>query len=277
MHASPVIWRMAEEKPAAGDALCRRVIQTPDSLLRDLIPAALGRLLQASPADGLARVQELLAAGNASLTRNVANTLGWGRGQRTSLFDGEAAILKSLIQHDNPVVRRYTLFAARSLHSVEPALSKELVTTVHFADSRPLADDVAAAFCHPGFLQWSELSESDARSILGQLADCPSIDDYHITVLLADISDRDPEAVVNLLIQRIETWERTESVLEYDPLPNRWQEAPKFDTHHQYGEYLCRVLKWMAAETESWRRQHAGGNQSGPLLICGVSVLASAL
>jgi Helix-turn-helix len=259
VHASPVIWRMAEEKPAVGDALCQRVIQTPDSLLRDLIPAALGRLLQADPADGLARVQELLAAGNASLTRNVANTLGWGRGQRTSLFDGEAAILKSLIQHNDPTVRRYTLFAARSIHSVEPALSKELVTTVQFADSRPLADDVAAAFCRPGFLQWSELTQSDARSILSQLADCPSIDDYHITVLLADISGRDPEVVVNLLIQRIETWEQIESVLEYDPLPNRWQEVPKFDTHHQYGDYLRRVLKWMTAATESWRRQHAGG------------------
>lgn len=64
---------------------------------------------------------------------------------------------------------------------------------------------------------------------------------------------------MNLLIQRIETWERAESVLEYDPLPNRWQEAPRFDTHPRYGDYLRRVLKWMTAETESWRRQHAGG------------------
>lgn len=259
VHASPVMWRMAEERPSVGDELCRRAVQNPDSVLRDLIPTALGRLLQARPADGLARIQELLATGNASLIRNVANTLGWGRGQRTSLFDEEAAILKSLIGYDDPVVRRYTLFAARAIHAVEPALSKELVTTVHFADSRPLADDVAAAFCRPGYLQWSELTEGDARSILGQLADCPSIDDYHITTLLADISGRDPDAIVNLLIRRIETWEQTESVLDYTPLPDRWQEELKFDAHPQYGDYLRRVLNWMTAEPESWRRQHAGG------------------
>jgi ribosome-binding protein aMBF1 (putative translation factor) len=258
-HAGSLMWRIAEERPTIGGDLCRRVVRSPDSLLRDLIPAALGRLLQASPTDGLTSVRELLAAGDTALTRIVANTLGWGRGQRTSLFDGEASILKSLIRHDDPVIRRHTIFAARAIHSVDPMLSKQLVATVHFADSRSLADDVASAFCRPGFLQWSELAESESRSILDQLTDCSSIDEYHITVLLADISGRDPEEVLNLLIRRIETWEQTESVLEYGPLPDRWQQPPTFTTHPLYGDYLRRVLKWMAAETESWRRQHAGG------------------
>ena len=64
------------------------------SILRDLIPAALGRLLEARPADGLARARELLDTGDLAIVRNVANTLGWGRGRRTSLLDGEADLLR---------------------------------------------------------------------------------------------------------------------------------------------------------------------------------------
>ena len=262
VHANPLVWRLCERKPSIANELCRRVIQNQDSILRDLIPPALGRLLQACPADGLARTQELLETENLAIVRNVANTLGWGRGQRASLFDGEDDLLLTLIRHDDPIVRRYIIFAARTLGQSHPALAKQLVTTVRFADSGPLADDVAAAFSGPGFLRWEDLSGSQARALLSQVADCPSVNEYHVTVLLAEICRHDPETLASLLIQRIENWEQAPSPLAYDSLPRIWQQAPPFAAHPQYGGLLRKVRQWMTNGVESFRRQHAGGNSS---------------
>jgi transcriptional regulator with XRE-family HTH domain len=258
-HSSPVLWRIAERRPVLADELCRRVTRNHDSILRDLIPPALGRLLEARPDDGLARLRELLESEDLAVTQNVANTLGWGRGGRTSLLDGEDQILRTLIRHEDPIVRRHTVIAASRIGPAEPALARELVTTVRFADSGPLADDVAAAFTGQGHVRWQDLSDEEARQFLDQLAECPSISEYHVTLLLAEISGHDPEAVVDLLIRRIETWEQTRSPLDYDPLPHIWHQPPRFTSQPQYGDLLRRVLGWLTEDLDSFRRQYAGG------------------
>jgi transcriptional regulator with XRE-family HTH domain len=258
-HSSPVLWRIAEKRPLLADELCRRVTRNHDSILRDLIPPALGRLLEARPADGLARLRELLEADDLDITRNVANTLGWGRGGRTSLLDGEDQILRVLIRHEDPWVRQHTVFATRRISPAEPALARELVTTVRFADSGPLADDVAAAFSGQGHIRWQDLTDDEARHFLDQIAECPSISEYHVTLLLAEISSHDPETAVDLLIRRIETWEQTPSPLDYDPLPHIWHQQPHFTSHPQYGDLLRRVLRWLTDDPDSFRRQYAGG------------------
>jgi len=264
-HSSPVLWRIAEKRPRLADDLCRRVTRNHDSILRDLIPPTLGRLLEARPADGLARLRELLQSGDLAITRNVANTLGWGRGGRTSLLDGEDQTLKTLIRHEDAIVRQHTVFAASRISPAEPALARDLVTTVRFADSGPLADDVAAAFTGQGHIRWQDLSNEEARQILHQLAECPSITEYHVTLLLADISGQDPEAVVDLLIRRIETWEQSKSPHDFDPLPRIWHHPPRFTSHPQYGDLLRRVLRWLTEDLDSLRRQYAGRQLFGAI------------
>ena len=94
--------------------------------------------------------------------------------------------------------------------------------------------------------------------MLGQLAECPSISEYHITLLLASVCAHDPEAITDLLIQRIEIWEEASSPLDRDPLPHKWHQVPPFATHPQYGDLLRKVLRWMTDGMDSWRRQSAG-------------------
>jgi transcriptional regulator with XRE-family HTH domain len=258
-HSSPVMWRIAERRPALADELCHRVTRNHDSILRDLIPPVLGRLLEARPADGLARLRELLEADDLAITRNVANTLGWGRGRRALLLDGEYQILRTLMGHEDALVRRYIVFAAQRISPAEPALARELGMLVRFADSSSLADDVAAAFTGPGHIHWNDLSDDEARQFLDQLAECSSINEYHVTLLLAEISGHDPEAAVDLLIRRIENWEQAESPLDFDPLPRIWHQPPRFTSYPQYGDLLRRVLRWLTDDLDSFRRQYAGG------------------
>lgn len=264
-HSSPVLWRIAERRPLLADELCRRVTRNHDSILRELIATCLGRLLEVRPADGLARLRELLESEDLAITRNVANTLGWGRGSRTSLLDGEDQILRALIRHEDAIIRRHIVFAASRISPAEPALARELVTTVQLADSGPLADDVAAAFTGQGHIRWQDLADEEARHLLDQLAECPSIREYHVMLLLAEISGHDPEAVVALLIRRIETWERSESPHDFDPLPHIWHQPPRFTSHPHYGDLLRRVLRWLTEDLDSFRRQYAGGQLFGTI------------
>jgi transcriptional regulator with XRE-family HTH domain len=257
-HSSVVLWRIAERRPSLADDLCRRVTRNHGSILRDLIPPALGRLLEARPADGLARLRELLETDDLDIIRSVANTLGWGRGGRPSLLDGEDHILRTLIRHEDPVVRRHTILAARRISPAEPALARELITTVRFADSDAVADDVAAAFTGQGHIRWQDLTEDEARQFLDQLAECQSVSEYHVTLLLAEISGHQPEAAADLLIRRVEAWERAQSPLDYDPLPRMWHQPPRFASHPQYGDLLRKVLRWLTDDLDSFRRQFAG-------------------
>ena len=247
-----------ENDPPLPTSCAAGLTRNHDSILRDLLARALGRLLEARPADGLARLRELLASDDLAIIRNVANTLGWGRGGRMSLEDGEDEILRTLVRHEDPLVRQYTVFAARKMSSTEPALARELVTTVRFTDSGQLADDVAAAFSGQGHVHWKDLTDDEACQFLDQLAECPSISEYHVTLLLAEISGHDPQAVVDLLIRRIETWEQSQSPLDNDPLPRMWHQPPRFTSHPQYGDLLRKVFRWLTDDLESFRRQYAG-------------------
>jgi len=257
-HSSFFIWTLTQEKPFIADELCRRVLQDHHSILRDLIPAALGRLLEARPADGLVRARELLDTADLAIVRSVANALGWGRGRRTSLLDGEADLLRSLIRHDDPVVRTYAVAAGRPLSQEYLALAAELITTVRFADSPKLADEVAATFTGRGYLRWNDLPGRQARAMISQLADCSSIDGYHVNMLITEICSQTPETAADLLMRRVEVWEQTENVLAYDPLPRLWHHRPSFAAYSQYGYLLRKVHQWMAKSVQSWRRQHAG-------------------
>ena len=255
-HSGFFIWTLTQGKPSIAEELCSRVLQDHHSILRGLIPAALGGLLEVRPADGLARARELLDTADLAIVQAVANALS--RVRRMSLLDGEADLLRSLIQHDDPVVRTHAVAACRSLSQEHGALAAELITTVRFADSPKLADEVAAAFTGRGYLRWNGLPDRHARAMISQLADCSSIDGYHVNMLITEICSQTPETAADLLMRRVEIWEQTENVLAYGPLPRLWHHPPRFAAYSQYGYLLRKVHQWMANSVQSWRRQHAG-------------------
>ena len=94
--------------------------------------------------------------------------------------------------------------------------------------------------------------------MIRQLANCSSIGDYHVTMLITEICDHTPEDAADLLMRRVEIWEQTENILAYEPLPQRWHHTPRFTAYPQYGDLLRKVHRWMASGVQSWRRQHVG-------------------
>ncbi len=253
----PFMWTLVQNHPTIGDIICRRVTADPTCILQELVPVALGRLADARPSIALTRANELLATEDVVVQRYVAQAFGWGRGNRAALLDGEADLLRSLIRKQDAVVRRLAAAAARTLSTSRHPLALELVTTVQFADSGDIAEEIAAAFS-PGHLSWTDLSPAQADDLLAQLRACPRIDGYQVITLLAEISKTNPEAVLELLRARVERYEQNRSLANYEPLPHRWHKRLHFRDTTYFIDSLRSVVGWMTKGVSSWYRQREG-------------------
>lgn len=227
-------------------------------VLRELVPVALSMLAESLPAEAMSLARALVDTPSVVDARAVAHAFGFGRGNRTTLLDGEADLLRDLITHADPHVRRLAVSAARLLGDNHKELAMQLVTSVRFGDSTKLAAEVAALLTTSSNVPWKQLTDTQTADLLDQLHACPSIDDYHITHLLAEMSTDQPEHVLELLVRRVETYEHNPPPTEYQPLPHRWHKPLRFRDNKDFERLLRRVLDWIAAHPESWIRQRMG-------------------
>ncbi|MEU4701790.1 helix-turn-helix domain-containing protein [Nonomuraea dietziae] len=253
----PFVWTLVENNPTIGDIICRRVIADPSHILRELVPVVLGRLAHACPPTALTRARELLATEDVLVQRCVAQAFGWSRGDRSTLVDGEADLLRYLARSQDPAIRRFVAAAAGRLSTFQRLLALELVTTIKFADSAHVAEDIASIFSS-GHLSWADLSPMQADDFLSQIRDCPSIDGYQINVMLGEVSKSSPETVLELLKGRVEVYEQNTPHVNYEPLPHIWHKKLHFREAANFVDYLRLIIDWMAAGVDSWPRQREG-------------------
>jgi len=82
----------------------------------------------ARPGEAFRQAQDLLATQDADVTRYVADAFGFARGSREDLIDGEGELLRSLLDNDDPEVRRLVAEAAMAVAAKRPALAIDLLT-----------------------------------------------------------------------------------------------------------------------------------------------------
>ena len=255
----PFIWTLTRARPSVAQMICHKIVQDPNSVLQELLPTALSQLADTVPREAIREALDLLATRESRITRYVAEAFGFARGNRPDLLDGEDDLLRSLLNSEEPEVRSLAVTAAIALARTSPGLARELLTSVNFADSSSVAEAVAAAFGPYNVLSWADLSENQADQILSQLHECPSIDSHEITVLLAEIAKSQPDRVLGLLKERVETWEDNESSrASYLPLPRTWNVQPDFKVHDRYPALLRSVRDWIAEGGASSARRTMG-------------------
>lgn len=264
----PFLLTLVRHHPEVGAALIRRVCSdttnpapaSPDPMkvLRALAPVTLSALTESLPVEAMSLAQALVDTPNVVNTRAVACAFGRGRGNRTVLLEGEAGLLRRLIAHSDPHVRGHSVAAVRTLADSNRELAMQLVTGVRFDDSLTLAAEVAALLKTSGNVSWKQLSAAQVTDLFEQLHNCPSIEDYHITHLLAEMSVDYPEQVLDLLIRRIKTYEHNASPSEYEPLPFQWHNPVHFRASKDFERLLRRVLNWITAQPRSWIRERMG-------------------
>jgi transcriptional regulator with XRE-family HTH domain len=253
----PFVWTLARDRPAVALEVCERVTRNPASSLQELIPPVLSQLADALPAEAIRQARRLLSTQNTSVARYVTEAFGFARGNRPVLLEGEEELLRSLLGSAEPDVRRMAVKAAAALASTSPGLAIELLTTVDITDP-DTAETLAAAFGPYGGLSWADLPETQAEQILRQLSRCPTIESYEIACLLAEIAKEHPERVLDLLKDRITTWEKMPARAGYLPIPHIWHVRPDFRVHDRYPALLRDIRDWIAEGVTSPARRTMG-------------------
>jgi hypothetical protein len=253
----PFLSLLAAARPRLGESLCARVLHQPGSSLAPLISAILSPLAQVGSAHTVGLAQQLLAAGDAGLARQVAHAFGIQRA-RTSLLDGEAELLRALVRYPDPagIAPAATLGAIRHIAGPHSDLAIELATSVlDGQNAAPVLREVAVVFGPNGSLAWEDLSQRHKHAYLHALRATASIEYYEISGFLAMLSLQDPQAVISLLTARVEAVEPSASPSAYTALPHRWPVPLRFRDRDDFPDLLRQVREWIAATPDSiWRR-----------------------
>jgi hypothetical protein len=255
-------WRLVSDRPSIGALICRRVVADPDSVLSGIVAVVLACLADAeSEAEhAISFARDLVETGSLAMRRSVAHALGWNRGPRTTLLEGEMEVLLDLAKSEDVATRQMTVVAARRLADPHRGEALSLTCNIPFADSENVADEVIQLFTGMGSFRWDELPTDDAEKLLVQLKLVPSIEEYWIQTFLSQLSASQPKVVVDLLRDRIDAWEDVESVLDYHPVPFIWHLPLQVLGHPYLTSALRGLQEWLeAGPSDSWKRQQAGG------------------
>jgi hypothetical protein len=242
-------------RPSAATLLCERVLAGDLPELATFTAIAVGVLANGGDADVIAFASSMLATEDAKLQRTAALGLSWNRAGRVGLIPGEEAVLAAMAAHDNADVRAMAGRAAFLIGLSDMAAALDLLTKIEFRGSRRVAADALSGFMPQGPLNWPDAATALRISILNQLVDLGSIDEYEIKAALSELSLIDPLRVTRLLMKRVDRQTELQS-LDYDALPYHWNPALRIQQTTKLARCLAEVRNWMTRRGLDRRRYH---------------------
>ena len=252
------VWTLVNARPSIGLEICARVESEPESVLSEVLAVALSALASECPTEAMNAISGLLRTNDRRVRGGVAQALGWNRGLRTTLLEGELNLLAELARDPDESVRLGVVRAAQRLARDQKSAAVALITEVPFADSATVADAVLQLFGPRGELEWQPLPSEQAEGMLLQLRDCPSIEGYNTTSFLSHLAEDRPAAVIRLLEERIERSEQINSIGTYRALPVHWGQVIAVRGNSDFAGLLRQIRGWIAAKADSWHRQEMG-------------------
>jgi len=242
-------------RPSAAALLCERVLVGDLPELASFAAIAIGILANRGDADAIAFASSMLTTEDRKLQRGAASGLSWNRAGRVGLLPGEAAVLAAMAAHDNADVRAMAGRAAFVIGLSDTAAALDLLSKIEFRGSRRVAADTLSCFVLRGPLKWSDTATALRTSVLNQLVDLDSIDEYEIKGALSELSLIDPLRVARLLMKRVDRQTRLQS-LGFDALPYHWDPALRIQQTTKLAECLAEVREWMTRRSLDRPRYH---------------------
>ncbi len=231
-------------RPSAATLLCERALAGDLPELATYTATAIGVLANAGDAGAIAYASSMLAADDTKLQWSAASGLAWNRAGRVGLLPGEDTVLAAMAAHDNADVRAMAGRAAFSIGFADTAAALDLLAKVEFRGSARVAANTLSGFVLQGPLNWSDTAPTLRASVLNQLVDLGSIDEYEIMGALSELSLIDPLRVTRLLMKRIDRQTELQS-LDYDALPYQWDPALRIQYTANLARCLAEVRDWM--------------------------------
>lgn len=260
-RARSFLWTAVTTRPGLGEALCNRVLESVEGPLASMVSVTLAALGQARDPRLIDLARRLLGTEDLRMAREIAHGLGIQRG-RTELLDGEAALLRTLVEHPDPegLVPAAALGAVRFLLEHHREVAVGLLTAVPTGRRTAALGEFVWAFGPHGALEWKDLAQQHKDGFLDALRAVPSIEDYQIEEFLALLSAQDPHALLDLLISRVQAVEAGAKPGRYTAVPHAWHAGLRFREREDFPDLLRRVREWLAAGPDSMWRHYLGSD-----------------
>ena len=256
-NSGPFIWALVSEQPDTGLRICQRLVMMPESPLRSILPVVLGSLMNSRPIEAFVNAHDLIAT-HECFVPDVARAIGWNRGLRPEIIEGELELLYRFATDSSSSVRISATNAARSIADSDKATAIALALAIPLADDSKVASEVLQLFGSHGFADWSELSDSDIDRILRDIEVLPDLEEYPTQDALSSLSYTKPESVLHLLMNRIERMETNHGSTRYEALPFSWYKPLGFRSQDDFPSILREVRDWIGEQQDSWPRRRVG-------------------
>ncbi|MDQ2873910.1 MAG: helix-turn-helix domain-containing protein [Actinomycetota bacterium] len=251
--AAPFIAYFLASRPSAASLLCDRALAGDLPELARFAGNAIGILAVAGDAATIAFASSMLAADDPKLQWGGASGLSWNRAGRIGLLSGEDDVLAAMAAHGNDVVRVTAGRAAFAIGMSNTAAAFALLAKIEFRGCGPVAAAALSGFLPQGPLSWSDTAPRLRTSVLGQIIDLRSIDEYEILGALSELSLIDPLCVTRLLMQRLDRQTEVRSA-DYSALPHHWSPALRIQQTADLSRCLEEIRDWVTHRGPEERR-----------------------
>ena len=205
-------------------------------------------------------IKEALKKDEIIFTQGVAWSLGWGH-RNLEVVPEEIQIIKGLALSIDPWVRRNIVRSVKRFPKESKSVALDILLSISITDATDVAEEVFSEFDEKyGAFKTEDLTDSQLQKLLDSLVTCPSINEYHIGLLLSKTSFTHPTQTLKMLMDRIEYHEVKEKAEGYNPLSFSLREVQAFrfyETNH-YEQLLVTLRDWATKSTGSWIRSHYG-------------------
>jgi len=254
----PLVAALVEAGSGVARSIADRVSAEPQSRLSAVVGAALSFARRDHADDVLQIAQELLAAGDVELRRQIAYAYGWGLGSAPAISEEEMRLIHELARDDDLLVARNVAGGLRFVAAIDPAAAIDVLLELRIGRTPDLADDTLVLFNKGEGLSLDLLDAESLQAIVDELLLCPSIDQHWVGQFLGILCQRDLPGVVELLKGRVEAAEQHEySYDEYRALPFGWEDRTPLSTlgHPERLKVLRDVIDWATCDVAGWRRE----------------------
>ena len=207
---------LGDSDPEFAAGICDIIVDSPDAGLAPYLPPLLSnvRIWDAERARAIS--QRVLERGSNVLCYGVSASYQ-SRGWAEKATSQDIENIRELLDHEDLRVRSMAIVSLGALAEAHQGVALDLAKDVDLDGSDVLASQLCRLFFGGWGIPFSEATADDLKAILSKLEEVPDIEDYPINDFLVKASERDAEAVIGLLLNRIRRSDNEK--LGYNALP----------------------------------------------------------
>jgi hypothetical protein len=219
--AADLVWWLFDARPEAVQPFVRHLLGLPDSPVAHCLEVGLVYLHSRDPAAAVEFARQALDTRTCAFRCVVAHYYAWNRRGEPPFLDEEAVLIRRLLADPDVNVRSMAVGALRRFATFRPREALDLARGVDCeADPR-----IVIELCRLADPHWKgcqdAFTDEDVNAFLVRIEEIEEIDDlkHDVAQFLKFACGRVPDAVVEMLLRRIERQERDGYQSGYRPVP----------------------------------------------------------